>query len=132
MLDPASCDSVRKPSHALALWIAPGGAAAAAFFWADRLPQLLLLGAAACAVMGVACLANAARCRRLHCFLTGPYFLLLALAAGIAFGFDRAHAHHAGDWLLLGLAFAPLLIWLPERLSGITYCRTGRRRARLA
>mgnify|MGYP001576176147 CR=1 FL=1 len=32
------------------------------------------------AVAGAACLANAARCGRLHCFLTGPLFLLGALA----------------------------------------------------
>src|SRR5262249_53094295 len=31
--------------------------------------------------MGAACLLNARRCHRLHCYLTGPYFLLLALAA---------------------------------------------------
>ena len=30
-------------------------------------------------VMGVACLANARRCRRLHCHLTGPLFLLAAI-----------------------------------------------------
>lgn len=121
--DPQSCDSIRNPSHVLALWIAPGGIAAAAFFWADRLPTLLLLGAAACTVMGLACLVNAARCHRLHCYLTGPYFLLLALGAGVAFGFYRGNAHHAREWLLLAMAIAPLLIWLPERLTGITYRR---------
>src|SRR5258708_25178722 len=31
--------------------------------------------------MGAACLLNARRCQRLHCFLTGPYFLLLALSS---------------------------------------------------
>jgi hypothetical protein len=31
-------------------------------------------------VMGVACLLNARRCGRLHCHLTGPLFLLSALA----------------------------------------------------
>ncbi len=30
---------------------------------------------------GLACIANASRCARLHCFLTGPVFLLCALAA---------------------------------------------------
>ena len=29
------------------------------------------------ALMGIACLANARRCGRLHCFLTGPLFLAL-------------------------------------------------------
>lgn len=33
------------------------------------------------AVMGVACVANARRCGRRHCFYTGPWFLLAALAS---------------------------------------------------
>ncbi len=28
--------------------------------------------------MGIACLANAARCGRVHCYITGPLFLLAA------------------------------------------------------
>ncbi len=31
------------------------------------------------AVMGIACLANARRCGRVHCWFTGPWFLLAAL-----------------------------------------------------
>jgi hypothetical protein len=31
-------------------------------------------------VAGSACLANASRCGRLHCFITGPLFLLAAVA----------------------------------------------------
>lgn len=31
--------------------------------------------------MGIACLMNARRCGRLHCYLTGPFFLLLAPVA---------------------------------------------------
>ena len=34
-------------------------------------------------VMGSACVANAARCGRLHCFITGPLFLLAALASAL-------------------------------------------------
>jgi hypothetical protein len=33
------------------------------------------------AVMGVACLVNARRCGRRHCFYTGPLYLLAALAS---------------------------------------------------
>ena len=31
--------------------------------------------------MGVACIVNALRCGRVHCYLTGPFFLLMALVA---------------------------------------------------
>lgn len=110
----------------LGFWIVPGGIAAGAFVGADSHPALLLIGAAACVVMCVACLVNAARCHRLHCYLTGPYFLLLALGAAIAYGLDTGNAHHSREWLLLSLGIAPLLIWLPERLSGITYLKASR------
>lgn len=110
----------------LAFWIVPGGISAGAFVGVDRHPVLFLLGAVACVVMGVACLVNAARCHRLHCYLTGPYFLLMALGAAMAYGFDTGNSHHSREWLLLSLGFAPLLIWLPERLSGITYRKASR------
>jgi hypothetical protein len=119
--DSRGCDSVRKPLHVLGLWVVPGGIAVAAFFGAMQLPILLVPGAAACVVMGVACLVNAARCRRLHCYITGPYFLLVAFAAGVAFALDAANAYHSREWLLLAIGLAPLLVWLPERLTGITY-----------
>jgi hypothetical protein len=41
--------------------------------------------------MGVACLANARRCGRVHCYATGPFFLILA-----------------GGSLLYGLGVMPL------------------------
>ncbi len=31
--------------------------------------------------MGVVCLINARRCGRVHCYVTGPFFLLLAVVA---------------------------------------------------
>lgn len=125
--DPRSCDSVRRPSHLLGFWLVPGSIAAGSFAGADRHPGLLLIGVAACVVMGVACLVNAARCHRLHCYLTGPYFLLLAVGGAIAYGFDTGNVRHSREWLLLALGIAPLLIWLPERLSGVTYRNASRR-----
>ena len=35
------------------------------------------------AVMGVACLINARGCGRLHCFVTGPLFLIASLATAL-------------------------------------------------
>ncbi len=37
--------------------------------------------------IGLACVANALRCRRLHCYLTGPVFPLMA-AAGLLHGLE--------------------------------------------
>jgi hypothetical protein len=33
----------------------------------------------ALSIMGTACIANALRCGRVHCYVTGPFFLLMAL-----------------------------------------------------
>ena len=35
-------------------------------------------------VMGVGCLVNAARCRRIHCYFTGPLFLLAAVFVALS------------------------------------------------
>jgi hypothetical protein len=43
-------------------------------------------------VMGVGCLANAARCGRMHCYFTGPLFLLAAVFVALsAFGIVPLH-----------------------------------------
>ena len=36
------------------------------------------------AALGLACVANAVRNRTFHCLITGPFFLLVALALGLA------------------------------------------------
>lgn len=59
------------------LWGTPGVAFSIGIAWSSARP---LLWAPALAIAGAACVANAARCRRLHCFITGPLFLVGALA----------------------------------------------------
>lgn len=51
---------------------------------------------------GVACVANAARCGRTHCYFTGPYFLLLAVGT-VLHGF-RIVGLGSNGWIWLGLA----------------------------
>jgi len=34
---------------------------------------------AALSILGAACIANAARCGRVHCYITGPFFLVIAV-----------------------------------------------------
>lgn len=58
---------------AFALIIGLNWAAARAWLW---IPAFL--------VMGAACLVNAARCGRLHCFVTGPVYLLAAIYVALA------------------------------------------------
>ena len=80
----------------------------------------------ALATMGVACIANALRCGRVHCYLTGPFFLLMALAA-LSYGLGILRLHENG-WNLLGLITligALALGCLPEMFLG--KYRKGRR-----
>ncbi len=63
-------------------------------------------------VMGAACLANAARCGRRHCYLTGPVLLVAALLSAL-----RGTHVLAVDWdwiigvILIGWAAGCLLEW---------------------
>jgi len=69
--------------------------------------------------MGVACIVNALRCGRVHCYLTGPFFLLMALIA-LLYGLGMLHLGRNG-WNLLGLMIliGAIALWcLPEMLLG--------------
>lgn len=68
----------------------------------------------ACLVMGAACLVNAMRCGRIHCYFTGPYFIVMAaivLACGTgAVSFGPHTWNYLGLALLVGgagLTFGP-------------------------
>ena len=82
-------DWLNSPWVMIALWVVPWIVIAAT----SHSPQLLqTIGwTASFAVMGAACVINARQCRRRHCFVTGPAYLLAALAS-----------------LLLGLRILPI------------------------
>lgn len=52
-------------------------------------------------VMGGACFANASRCGRIHCYVTGPFFLVAALATFL-YGIGLLPLG-ANGWNLIGL-----------------------------
>lgn len=61
------------------------------------------------AVAGVACAVNALRCGRLHCYYTGPLFLLAALAS-LLYGLGLLPlGPHGWDWILWVAAGGTLL-----------------------
>jgi hypothetical protein len=103
-----------------------------AFLWGLPLAVLVMTGlapvdaglrtvawTASLAMAGVACLVNARRSGRLHCQMTGPFFLTLSLAtalhglAGVPFG-------AAGWWSIAAmLAIGTVVLWvIPERRRG--------------
>jgi len=78
-----------------------------------------LVWTVALATMGAACVVNALRCGRVHCYLTGPFFLLMALVA-LSYGLGILHLGGNG-WNLLGLITligAIAVGCLPEMLLG--------------
>ncbi len=79
----------------------------------------MLLWTVSLGVAGVACLVNASRCGRMHCYFTGPFFLIGAVAA-LSFGLGLLPLGPRG-WIWIGLAVivgGSILTFLPERLWG--------------
>lgn len=79
----------------------------------------IVIWTAALSTMGTACIANAARCGRVHCYLTGPFFLLMGLAS-LLYGL-KVLPLGANGWNLIGLTIligAVALCCLPEMFLG--------------
>ena len=78
-------------------------------------------------VMGAACLANARRCGRVHCFFTGPLFLLAAVLSAL-------HGWRLVDlgtnaWQSIGygtFSLAVVLYFVPEVVWGKYFKRGSR------
>ena len=69
--------------------------------------------------MGAVCLLNAQRCGRIHCYFTGPFFLLLA-GVGVLYGIGVLPLGARG-WSKLSLALvigSAVLLYVPERTLG--------------
>jgi hypothetical protein len=69
--------------------------------------------------MGVACWLNARRCGRIHCYVTGPFFLMLAgLALLHGMGMLPLGAHGWPTLSAVLIIGTVTLIWVPEWLLG--------------
>ena len=84
------------------------GSAGQALVWA---PSLV--------IYGVGCIANALRCRRVHCYFTGPFFLLMAVVS-LLHGTGVVSLGEGGwTWIeLVTLTGAITLVTLPELAWG--------------
>jgi len=77
-------------------------------------------------VMGVACVANARRCGRVHCFFTGPLFLLASVLSALH-GW-RVLGLGPRGWELIGygtFALAFVLYFAPEAVWGKYFRRNA-------
>jgi hypothetical protein len=99
------------------VWGVPIAVIVAAGFAPPLWRTILWCGALTAA--GVACVINARRCGRRHCFYTGPFYLAAALVTA-AYGSGLVTLPFI-TWSRLALAIAGgsvLLQWLPERIWG--------------
>lgn len=74
---------------------------------------------AALSTMGAACVVNAVRCGRLHCYITGPFFFAIAVVT-LLYGLGVVPLGRNG-WSLIGLIVlvgAVALYCLPEIFWG--------------
>jgi len=70
-------------------------------------------------VLGTACLINAARCGRVHCYLTGPFFLVMS-GVTLLYGIGVLPIGNHG-WNLIGMTIlvgTAILCCLPELVLG--------------
>jgi hypothetical protein len=120
-------DLVKNPGAMPLLWLLPVGVILAAGQFAG--PGLIMTSAwtASLLVMGGACLVNARRCGRTHCYFTGPFFLIMAVVS-LMYGLHVLPLGARG-WSYIGTALligGVLLCVIPEWVWG-QYRRQHRR-----
>jgi len=94
------------------VWGLPCGLLVIGIFWSQ---VRAWLWTPALAVAGVACLVNANRCGRLHCYFTGPLYLLAAAASLVL---ELEIVPLRWSWIGIGLLGGTGLAFLPERIRG--------------
>ena len=82
-------------------------------------PYLVVIWPVLLTFMGGACLLNAKRCGRLHCYITGPFFLILAVVS-LLYGLGIVSlGPHGWQWLVDVLLIGGcVLTCVPEWLFG--------------
>lgn len=114
-----SRDLLRSGGTALAIYWLPAMAIVGSGFFAIPALWRGALWAVALGTMGTGCVVNALQCRRVHCYVTGPFLLLGAIVA-LLYGLGVISPGKYG-WNALALvllAGTPILYYVPERIFG--------------
>ena len=110
-------DLAGRKSSLISIWWLPAAAMVAAMFVSS--PLRTAVWTAALGWMGGACFLNAYRCSRVHCYFTGPLYLLGALTS-LLHGLDIVSLGPHG-WAWIGytlIAGSVLLNYVPEWIWG--------------
>ena len=115
--DPQQRDALCSGAKMFLFWCLPSFAFALGFFVSPGLKTVLWT--LSLGFMGTVCLLNASRCGRIHCYFTGPFFIVGALASlGYGIGllpFGPSGWKWIGDTTIIG---AVVLSCIPELVLG--------------
>jgi len=114
-----SHDMLSNPLLAFALFCLPAIAIVAIGHYRIGDGWRTAVWTAALSIMGTACLANAVRCGRVHCYITGPFLLVMAVVT-LLYGLGVLPRGRNG-WNAIGLTIlvgAIALSCLPEMFFG--------------
>lgn len=114
-----SLDLLSDRFATIAIYWFPVALLVASGFFAVSNTLRTVIWAVALTTTGVGCVVNALRCGRVHCYATGPFFLLMA-AVAVLYGFGVAAPGPRG-WntiALVTLVGGIGLYYLPELFFG--------------
>jgi hypothetical protein len=114
-----SRDILSNPWLAFAVWWLPAIAIAVAGSPKFSDVWRIVVWTASLTIMGAACIVNALQCKRVHCYITGPFFFLMALVT-LLFGLGVVPLGRNGwNWLGLTILIGAVALWcLPELVWG--------------
>lgn len=114
----ASNDNIRRPIRFLLFFGIPLAGLAGANFLVGMPLLREIVYISSFAWMGVACLINAFACNRVHCWFTGPWCLLVAIALAYRLTDLRAPGISFGLIVNAGFVVFVLLWFIPELVLG--------------
>ncbi len=112
-------DFVRNSLSCLVFWVLPPAGMDAVINAGANRYQISLVWIGSLMIMSAGCFVNAFRSGRLHCALTGPFFLLMAVLT-LLHGLDVISLGSSG-WGVIGTVtfFGGLILtYVPERVWG--------------
>jgi len=110
-------DLLNTRTSAFFWWCLPLAIGFAASFLSSNSALVAMVWCVCLAWMGTGCVLNAIRCRRLHCYIAGPVFILGAIAEGlVATGMSVFGSHAVSNivgvtLILVVLSFVPEMVW---------------------
>ena len=117
--EPNAGDLVASPLKFLMHWSLPIAAMVGAI-WLDH-PVKTLIWTGALTWMGTACLWNARKCGRTHCYYTGPFFFFMVIPVALH-GFSIVSLGSEGwKWLGAAVGLGSWAIWTHSERKFGTY-----------